>query len=212
MLAEAPRPFRSRAMAELQGTVMSDLIRPRVENAWPPPPGCGDHAVGAARPDSATSPRMADLIRIWLETNHHAAFRSGGWGYVLAEGSALSGAAGGERTPSAERVALAGLVEALQAAPNGASVEVHSANPLVLAVPRRLAGQGAAGPPSEDLELWAQLTTALKARPARFASAANTPRTPTAFAAAWAELARDKAKTKPFHATIPRTNLATLKV
>ena len=35
------------------------------------------------------------------------------------------------------------------------------------------------------------------------------PRTPTAFAAAWAELAMDKAKaTGPFAAAIPKTNLA----
>lgn len=149
---------------------------------------------------------MATLIRIWLETDHHAAFRSGGWAYAMAEGSALSGAAGGERTASAERIALAGLVEALKGVPAGSSVEVHSASPSVIAIPRRLAGQGE--PPAQDLELWAQITTALKDRPTRFSAAPRAPRTPSAFAAAWAELARDKAKTSPFRAAIPRTNLA----
>ena len=73
---------------------------------------------------------MSDIIRIWIETTHNPAFRSGGWAYVLAEGRALAGAAGGERTPSPERVALAGLVAALAAAPAGVRIEVKSASPL----------------------------------------------------------------------------------
>ena len=48
-------------------------------------------------------------FRIWGETAHNAALRCGGWAYVRAEGAALSGAAGGERTSSPERMALAGL-------------------------------------------------------------------------------------------------------
>lgn len=35
---------------------------------------------------------MSDIIRIWIETTHNSAFRSGGWAYVLAEGRALLGA------------------------------------------------------------------------------------------------------------------------
>jgi hypothetical protein len=151
---------------------------------------------------------MADSFRIWIEINHHAGFRSGGWAYVVAEGSALTGAAGGDRSGSAERIAVAGLVEALKGVPAGARVEVLSASPAVIAAHRRLAAPGADGPPTEDLELWAQLSAALKGRPARFALTASTARTPTAFAAAWAELARDKAKTSPFRAAIPKTNLA----
>src|SRR5450432_2330113 len=115
---------------------------------------------------------MSDIIRIWIETTHNPAFRSGGWAYVLAEGSALLGAAGGERTPSPERVALAGLVEALKAAPAGLDVEVWSASPLVIAAPRRMAG---AEPPTEDLDLWAQIATALEGRPASFARIASAP-------------------------------------
>lgn len=153
------------------------------------------------------APLMADVFRIWLETDHNLAFRSGGWAYVLAEGSALLGAAGGERTASPERIALAGLVEALKGVPAGSAVEVHSASRPVIAIPRRLAA-AAADPPADDLELWAQLTTALKGRSPRFVPATSAPRTPTAFAAAWAELARDKAKTSPFRAAIPKTNLA----
>jgi hypothetical protein len=145
-------------------------------------------------------------IRIWLEIDHQTAFRSGGWAYVLAEGSALSGAAGGDRAPAAEQIALAGLIEALKGAPAGSSVEVRSASAAVLAVSRRLADAGDA--PDSDLELWAQLAAAVKSRAVRFAPTTAQPRTPAAFAAAWAELARDKAKTRPFRAAIPKTNLA----
>ena len=150
---------------------------------------------------------MSNLpIRIWLEIDHQAAFRAGGWAYVLAEGSALSGAAGGDRAPSAERIVLAGLIEALKGAPAGSSVQVRSASAAATAIFRRLAD--AANAPDSDLELWAELTTALKTRSVRFAAAPAQPRTPGAFAAAWAELARDKAKTRPFRAAIPKVNLA----
>ncbi|HEY2357090.1 MAG TPA: hypothetical protein VGH86_06550 [Phenylobacterium sp.] len=150
---------------------------------------------------------MADPIRIWLEIDHQPAFRSGGWAYVLAEGRAISGAAGGDRTVAPERVALAGLVDALKAAPAGLAVQVMSASRAVTAVPRRLAATD--DPPSEDLELWAQIATATRTRSISFAVTTNAPRTPPAFAAAWAELARDKAKTAGvFRSAIPKPNLA----
>ena len=148
---------------------------------------------------------MSDIIRIWIEITHNPAFRSGGWAYVLAEGRALLGAAGGERTASAERVTLARLVGALTAAPAGAYVEVRSTSPLVIAAPLRM---DATDPPTEDLELWAQLAAALKARSVAFARIASAPRTPPAFAAAWADLARDKVKNGgAFRAAIPKINL-----
>lgn len=148
---------------------------------------------------------MSDIIRIWIETTHNSAFRSGGWAYVLAEGRALLGAAGGERTASPERVALAGLVEALKAAPAGFRVEIQSASSLVIAARSRMISTD---PPVEDLDLWAQLTTVLTGRPASFARIPSTPKTPTAFAAAWADLARDKVKNGgAFRASIPKANL-----
>ena len=151
---------------------------------------------------------MADIVRIWIETSHHAAFRCGGWAFVLHDGKGLSGMAGGERGVTPERTALAGLAQALKDAPAGAAVQVASANPAITALTRRMAGFPAE-PPLLDLDLWAQLSTALKARPVTFAVALVEPKTPTAFAAAWAELARDKAKaTGPFKSAIPRTNLA----
>jgi hypothetical protein len=153
---------------------------------------------------------MSDIIRLWVEISHHAAFRCGGWAFVCAEGRALSGAAGGERMASPDRIALAGLLAALKDLPPSAAVEIRSATPRIVGAGRRVAELEAGGEaPPEDVELWAQLSAALKARPARFVAAANQPRTPTAFAAAWAELARDKAKAAgPFRAAIPKVNLA----
>jgi hypothetical protein len=128
---------------------------------------------------------------------------------VLAEGRALSGAAGGERAGSAEAIALAGLLAALSDLPPAADVEVISATAQVARAARRLAEiEAGAGVPADELALWARLSAVLKARPVRFSATARTPRTPTAFAAAWAELARDKAKTRPFRAAIPKANLA----
>lgn len=152
---------------------------------------------------------MSDIIRIWVEISHHAAFRCGGWAFVRAEGRALSGAAGGDRTPSSDSIALAGLLAAFSDLPPNVGVEVLSATPGIVKAGRRVAELEATGePPTEDAALWAQFAAALKARPVRFAAAANQVRTPVAFAAAWAELARDKAKTQPFKAAIPKTNLA----
>ncbi|HEX2801201.1 MAG TPA: hypothetical protein VHN73_03960 [Phenylobacterium sp.] len=147
-------------------------------------------------------------IRVWVETAHHAAFRCGGWAYVRRDGPHIEGAAGGGRDTTAERSALGGLAAALQGLPAGKPVSVASASPLIVGVPRRIAGF-AKEPPAENLDLWAQIATALKDRPVSFAAATPEPKSPTAFAAAWAELARDKAKmTGAFSAPIPRTNLA----
>jgi hypothetical protein len=152
---------------------------------------------------------MSDNIRIWVEISHSTAYRSGGWAFVRAEGRALSGAAGGERTASPDAIALAGLLAALEDLPPGASVEVLSATPRIAGAGRRVAALDAGGEaPAQDLALWAQLSAALLARPVRFSVTPNQPRTPPAFAAAWAELARDKAKTSPFRAAIPKANLA----
>jgi len=150
---------------------------------------------------------MSDLIRIWVEIDHQSTHRAGGWAYLMAEGSARLGAAGGERSAGAERIAMAGLTAALSAAPPGASVLVHSASPALLAISARLAASDSE-PALVDLDLWAPLTKALSGRRVRFVAEKAGPRTPGAFAAAWAEMARDKAKTKPFSAVIPQANLA----
>jgi ribonuclease HI len=154
---------------------------------------------------------MSAPFRIWLEVAHHAAFRIGGWAFVRQGAGQLSGTAGGERRIEAERAGLAALAAALADLPPGASVELNSASPLVLAIPRRIA-QAAADPstaPTENLDLWARASTAL-ARPGLVVRRSEViAGAPAAFAAAWAELARDRAKDKgPFTAAIPKPNLA----
>lgn len=152
---------------------------------------------------------MSDNIRIWVEISHQSSFRAGGWAFVRAEGRALTGAAGGDRTASPDAIALAGLLAALTDLPPNVGIDVLSATPRVAGAARRLAEIEAGGDaPADDLPLWAKLTAVLKSRPIRFAAATNAPRTPAAFATAWAELARDKGKTRPFTASIPKTNLA----
>jgi|SRR5579859_937256 len=159
---------------------------------------------------------MSDNIRIWIEISHSSAYRAGGWSYVRAEGRALSGAAGGERTASADAIALSGLIAALGDLPANARIEILSATPRIIAIGRRLVHLSDGGDFSnpgddgqdDDLALWAQLAATLRARSVSFAPFAQAPRTPSAFASAWAELAADKAKTRPFSAAIPKSNLA----
>src|SRR5271168_3487013 len=108
---------------------------------------------------------MSDIIRIWVEISHSSAYRAGGWAYVRAEGRALSGAAGGDRTTSPDAVALTGLVAALQDLPANSGVEILSAKPRTPTIGRRLTAiKGGDGAPDEDLALWAQLSTALGTR------------------------------------------------
>jgi hypothetical protein len=151
---------------------------------------------------------MADSIQIWVETSRHPAFRCGGWAFVRKDAEGLSGAAGGDRAVTPERAVLAGLAQALTGLPMAAAVVVHTSNPQIAALPGRIAGfLSGEEPPADNLDLWAQLTAALKA--VQMKSAANRLGTPTAFAIAWAELARDKAKaTGGFRSAIPKPNLA----
>ena len=153
---------------------------------------------------------MTTLVRIWLEAAHHTTFRIGGWAFVRLDAGEVSGAAGGARRIDLERTSLAALAAALAGLPQGAIVELQTSSPLLLAIPGRIAAAEAGdNPPTDHLDLWAQAATALhRVRlVSRFAEPA--PGTPTAFAAAWADFARDRAKNKgAFTAAIPKPNLA----
>jgi len=151
---------------------------------------------------------MSAPARIWLEISHHAAFRVGGWAFVRADGVGVAGHAGGDRRISAERTALAGLAAALAHAGAG-PVRLETASALVAAIPARIrAAEASEDAPAEDLDLWAQAMRALAARPVEVVRVGSTAQ-PTAFAAAWAELARDRAKDKgSFASAIPKPNLA----
>jgi hypothetical protein len=154
--------------------------------------------------------RMAAAVRIWLEVAHHGAFRIGGWAFVRRDAGEVSGSAGGARAIDLERTSLAALAAALSGVAQGASVELQSASPSVLAIPGRIAAARAGeNPPSENLDLWAQASTVLGRVRLVSRSAAPAPGAPAAFAAAWADFARDRAKDKgAFTAPIPKPNLA----
>jgi hypothetical protein len=158
---------------------------------------------------------MADTpIRIWTRAAHHPAFKCGGWAYVRVDGAERSGQAGGERNTRAERMALAGLAAALKDLPKSAApIRVDLGSGELVRLARRIVGGPALGPdeaPTEDLDLWAQLATALKDRTASFELGdASFKGGPAPFAQAWADLASDKAKAGgAFTAAIPKPNLA----
>ena len=153
---------------------------------------------------------MSATLRIWVEACHNPAFRCGGWAFVRRDGETLAGLAGGERSVSAERTALAALAAALKDLPAGAGIEILSSDKALHAAWRRLAELRAGGePPEADLDLWARLQTATAARSAKVTPTAIARGGPTAFAKAWADQAYEKTKARgPFSAPIPKTNLA----
>jgi len=141
---------------------------------------------------------------------HHTAFRVGGWAFVRLAAGEVSGTAGGEGRIDVERTGLTALAAALADLPPGAAVELETASPQVLAIPRRIAAAEAGeNLPIENLDLWAKAATAIGRVRLVVRRADAAPKTPAAFAVAWADLARDRAKDKgPFTAAIPKTNLA----
>ena len=153
---------------------------------------------------------------IWIQTSYHQAFKCGGWAYVRSHDKTASGQAGGDRYTTPERMALTALLAALKDLPpkekQGGAVSIQIDDGAVA----RTAAQIAAGrppqgddAPSENLDLWAALTATLAGRQPTFAIAGPSKASPTGFAAAWAELARDKANAQgAFVSAIPKPNLA----
>ena len=94
--------------------------------------------------------------------------------------------------------------------PMNAAATIHTADPSLLAAALVLGGQAKPDePPTEDLDVWAPILTAAKGRRLTFARTTAAANPPAVFAAAWAELARDKAKAGgTFAAAIPKPNLA----
>jgi len=122
----------------------------------------------------------------------------------------VAGRAGGDRRTTRARMALSGFLAALK--------ELPGASPVVVIAPRADALvlhallKPSADPPTDDLDLRAGLAKALAGRAWRLAVGDPTGPTPMAFAAAWADLARDKAKAGgAFTNAIPKTNLAKVK-
>jgi hypothetical protein len=152
---------------------------------------------------------MPVSIRIWLEVAYHPAFRIGGWAFVRLDAGGVSGAAGGARQVDVERTCLAGLAAALRDPPPSASIELLSSSPEALAIAHRIAAaESGENSPTDNLDLWTSVATILRRRDWAVRRAECAPRSPTAFAAAWADLARDRAKAKgAFQSPIPKPNL-----
>ena len=157
---------------------------------------------------------MTTEIRIWIHAVHHPAFRCGGWAYVRSGPGGGSGLAGGDRNTTAQRTELAGLGAALTGLPPAASLILHTDSASLAAQTRLLANpppDRSPNAPEKDLDLWAPLIAAAKGRAIRLVREEALPHSPAAFAVAWAELARDKAKSGgAFRSAIPKVNLAKL--
>jgi len=156
---------------------------------------------------------MPPPFRIWTCASFHDAYLCGGWASLRRGGSQVVGVAGGERRTTASRMALAGLAAGLRDIPPSADVEVRTTSPDLAGFAGLLASLGekthTAPAPEADLDLWARIITAATGRRLTLIPIPQEPDGPLAFAGAWANLARDKAKaTGPFTAAIPKANLA----
>jgi hypothetical protein len=151
---------------------------------------------------------MPSPVRLWLEISHHGPFRVGGWAVLQADGAEAIGVAGGERSVDLERAALLGLLAALKRLPAGRGAILRTSSEVVASVPARLKATGEEAP-AANLDLWAQAMTALAVAPLRLERVVGSAGNPSAFAAAWAELARERAKDRGgFSSPIPKSNLA----
>ncbi|MDP1874325.1 hypothetical protein [Phenylobacterium sp.] len=158
-------------------------------------------------------------LKIWIEINHQAPYRTGGWAWLRQDGKSISGAAGGDRDVDAEAFCVRALLAALAALPSEAAIILHLSEPLLIEGVRTMSARRAAGwlnesgQPAPEAETWEAVAKALTGRPLSLVRTQPTDaRSPAGFAAAWAELGRDKAKTKgTFKNLIPRPNLAKIR-
>jgi ribonuclease HI len=153
---------------------------------------------------------MPSSVRIWLEVAHHASFRIGGWAFLRVNAGEMRGTAGGARRVDSEQAVLMAIAAALADAPQGADVELQTSSSAVLAIAGGVtAADGAQSAPGEDGDLWVRASSALRRVRLVTRRTEPTPGGPAAFAAAWAEFARDRAKDRgDFTAVIPKSNLA----
>ncbi len=160
---------------------------------------------------------MTKPIRLWTCSSHHTAFRCGGWASICEIGGETGGVAGGERATTAPRMALAGLAAGLARltpVPAGAAaqpIRIETGNPALAVYAGILANfeRPAGDAPDQDLDLWARIITAAKGRRLELVLMPPATDTPIAFAAAWADLAMERAKGRgAFTAAIPRANLS----
>ena len=153
-------------------------------------------------------------LHIWLELGHREKYRLGGWAFLRKGPGGLVGTAGGARQLDPERASLLAFAAAVASAPDGAGVELHTASPDILLLPARIAAaERGKDAPTKNLDAWAQAATALRRVRLTTHRAQPLPGGPTAFAAAWAEFALDRARDKgAFTAVIPKSNLAKVRL
>jgi len=126
------------------------------------------------------------------------------------QGGEVAGYAGGDRRTTRGRMALTGFIAALKDVPAGTALAVIAPRADALVLHTLL--KPPAEPPSEDLDLRAVLTAALAGKAWTLAVGDPAGPTPVAFAAAWADMASEKAKMGgAFVNAIPKTNLAKAK-
>jgi len=150
-------------------------------------------------------------VNIWTAAAYHAAFRCGGWAYVRESAPELAGAAGGDRNTTLEQMAFAGLAAALKTLPKAqAPVDVHTPHEELVGLSKYL--KTGATPDDLSAEIqgsWRTILHLATLRPIQIVYGPPLAKTPIAFAFAWAELARDKAKASGhFISPIPKPNLA----
>jgi hypothetical protein len=150
-------------------------------------------------------------VRVWTAASYHAAFRCGGWAYVREGRPELSGAAGGDRSTTLEQVAFAGLAAALKTLPKADTpVEIHTLHPELVGLSRHLKARTTPKDLSPAVEApWLAIVTVAAGRSVQIVYDPPEAKTPIAFVLAWADLARDKAKSGGhFISPIPKPNLA----
>jgi hypothetical protein len=161
---------------------------------------------------------MTNPIRIWIGVAHHPAHRCGGWAFVRSIQGEVTGAAGGDRYTTAHRLGVSGLAAALRDLPpvseptRADPIAIQTTSPELAgfaSLLRDIGGPGQAAGPGEGVELWARIIAASMGRRLSLIRTPLEQGAPGAFAAAWADLAMNKAKASgPFASAIPKANLA----
>jgi ribonuclease HI len=130
---------------------------------------------------------MAEPLTLWIHAQASPDPGYGGWAFVIANGVAITGAAGGARAVSAQTMLMTALIEALP--------RIDPAQPATIRC--NIAPEQAAAPP----ELWTPFAALYAARPTTLNIAEER------FTKAWADEGQKLSKTRgAFQAAIPKPN------
>lgn len=147
--------------------------------------------------------------QLFIAVDYNQTYACAGFAHVRLE-APPTGAAGGWRRTTAWRAAIDGLAAGLAGAPGPVVVVTANTRVANLVVALR-AGAAPEGLDAAEAKAWAGLVKVVAGRSLGYAPAKTEPGSAAAFCAAWAELARDRAKDRgEFTAAIPKPNLAKL--